>query len=147
MFDLGFPEIILIVIVAVIVIGPSELPRAMATAGRWIGKARRTMTHFRTGLDAMVREAELEEMEKKWAVENERIMREHPADDALSGDGAMSEVATEASKVKQVEKEPAAPPKPKARPGRAYPGGQADLPLPENKPAVREPRETTDKPS
>ncbi len=84
MFDLGFPELILIAIVAVVVIGPKELPRALATAGRWVGKARRTMAHFRSGLDAMVREAELEEMEKKWAAENERIMREHPDGDAVA---------------------------------------------------------------
>ena len=35
--------------------------------------------HFRTGIDTMIREAELEEMEKKWAAENQRIMSEHPA--------------------------------------------------------------------
>ena len=34
--------------------------------------------HFRTGLDAMVREVELEELEKKWAEQNRRIMNEHP---------------------------------------------------------------------
>ena len=68
-----------IAMIAIIVIGPSELPRALATAGKWMGKARGVMSNFRTGLDAMVREAELQEMEKKWASENERIMKEHPA--------------------------------------------------------------------
>lgn len=68
-----------IAMIAVIVIGPSELPRALATAGKWMGKARGVMANFRTGMDAMVREAELQEMEKKWASENERIMKEHPA--------------------------------------------------------------------
>ena len=68
-----------IAMIAVIVIGPKELPRALATAGKWMGKARGVMANFRTGLDAMVREAELQEMEKKWASENERIMKEHPA--------------------------------------------------------------------
>jgi len=37
--------------------------------------------HFRSGVDAMMREAELEEMEKKWKAENERIMREFPTVD------------------------------------------------------------------
>ena len=50
----------------------------LSTAGKWMGKARGVMSNFRTGLDAMVREAELQEMEKKWAAENDRIMREHP---------------------------------------------------------------------
>ena len=82
MFDLSFSEIAIIAIIAVVVIGPKELPRALAAAGKWMGKARGVMANFRTGLDAMVREAELQEMEKKWASENERIMREHPDVDA-----------------------------------------------------------------
>ncbi|GAB5482072.1 MAG: Sec-independent protein translocase protein TatB [Parasphingorhabdus sp.] len=78
MFDLSISEIAIIVIIAIVVIGPKELPRALATAGRWMAKARGVMGNFRTGFDAMVREAELQEMEKKWAAENERIMLEHP---------------------------------------------------------------------
>lgn len=78
MFDLGASELLLIVIVAVIVIGPKDMPLALRTAGRWIGKMRRLSSHFRTGLDAMIREAEMEEMEKKWKEQNEKVMREHP---------------------------------------------------------------------
>ena len=78
MFDLSISEIAIIVIIAVVVIGPKELPRALATAGRWMAKARGIMSNFQTGFDAMVREAELQEMEKKWAADNERIMLEHP---------------------------------------------------------------------
>lgn len=79
MFDIGLPEMAIIAIIAIVVIGPTELPRALSTAGRWVAKARGIMGNFRTGLDAMVREADLQEMEKKWAAENERIMLEHPA--------------------------------------------------------------------
>ncbi|OYX47516.1 MAG: twin arginine-targeting protein translocase TatB [Sphingomonadales bacterium 32-64-22] len=78
MFDIGAAELLVIVIVAVIVIGPKDLPLAMRTAGRWIGKMRKLSSHFRSGIDAMVREAELEDMEKKWKEQNARIMREHP---------------------------------------------------------------------
>jgi sec-independent protein translocase protein TatB len=80
MFDLGAGELLIIVIVAVLVIGPKDIPLAMRTAGRWIGKIRRVSGHFRAGLDTMVREAEMEEMEKKWAAQNAKIMKEHPAD-------------------------------------------------------------------
>jgi sec-independent protein translocase protein TatB len=80
MFDLGAGELLIIVIVAVIVIGPKDIPLAMRTAGRWIGKVRRVSGHFRAGLDTMIREAEMEEMEKKWAAQNAKIMKEHPAD-------------------------------------------------------------------
>src|SRR5690606_1070302 len=80
MFDIGSAELLLIVIVAVIVIGPKDLPLALRTAGRWIGKIRRVSGHFRAGLDTMVREAEMEEMEKKWAAQNPKIMKEHRPD-------------------------------------------------------------------
>lgn len=78
MFDIGATELLLIVIVAVVVIGPKDMPTAFRTAGRWIGKMRKLSSHFRTGLDSMVREAELEDMEKQWKAQNEKIMREHP---------------------------------------------------------------------
>lgn len=84
MFDLGALELLVIVIVAVIVIGPKDMPLAMRTAGRWIGKVRKVSAHFRTGIDAMVREAELEDMEKKWKARNEEIMRKHPTGDEPS---------------------------------------------------------------
>jgi sec-independent protein translocase protein TatB len=80
MFDLGASELLLIVIVAIVVIGPKDLPLAMRTAGRWIGKIRRVSGHFRSGIETMIREAELEEMEKKWKEQNEAVMREHPGD-------------------------------------------------------------------
>ena len=79
MFDVGAGELLVILIVAVVVIGPKDLPLAMRTAGRWIGKMRRISAQFRTGIDAMVREAELEDMEKKWKAQNEAIMRRSAA--------------------------------------------------------------------
>jgi sec-independent protein translocase protein TatB len=80
MFDVGPSEFLLIIIVAVIAIGPKELPAALRSIGRWIGQMRRVSAHFRSGLDAMIREAEMEELEAKWAAQNAKIMREHPAD-------------------------------------------------------------------
>jgi len=79
MFDIGAAELLVIIIVAVIVIGPKDLPLAMRVAGRWIGKARRVSAHFRSGIDTMVREAELADMEKKWQAQNEEIMRRSAA--------------------------------------------------------------------
>jgi sec-independent protein translocase protein TatB len=74
MFDIGAAELLVIVITAIVVIGPKEMPRALRTAGRWIGKMRRMSNHFRTGLDAMIREAEMEEAEKEWRERNRQIM-------------------------------------------------------------------------
>jgi sec-independent protein translocase protein TatB len=78
MFDIGYSELLLIAVVALIVIGPKDLPNVMRTVGKWVGKARGMARHFRSGIDTMMREAELEEMEKKWREDNDRIMREHP---------------------------------------------------------------------
>lgn len=79
MLDIGSTELLMVIIVAIVVIGPKDLPRALYKLGQVIGKAKGVARHFRTGIDAMVREVELEEMEKKWKADNERIMREHAA--------------------------------------------------------------------
>ena len=79
MFGIDSGELLIIAVVALVVIGPKDLPRVMRTLGNFIGRARGMARHFRSGFDTMMREAELEEMEKKWKAENERIMREHPA--------------------------------------------------------------------
>ncbi|APE27052.1 Sec-independent protein translocase protein TatB [Aurantiacibacter gangjinensis] len=78
MFDIGATELLLIAIVAILVIGPKDMPLAFRTAGRWIGKVRRMSGQFRAGLDNIVREAEMDDMEKKWKAQNEKIMRENP---------------------------------------------------------------------
>ncbi len=78
MFGIDSSELLVIVIIAVIVIGPKDLPRALYKVGQIVGKAQSMARHFRTGIDAMVREVELEELEKKWAAQNKRIMDEHP---------------------------------------------------------------------
>jgi sec-independent protein translocase protein TatB len=103
MFDLSISEIAIIAIIAVVVIGPKELPRALATAGKWMAKGRGIMANFRTGLDAMVREAELQEMEKKWASENDRIMKEYPA---LPDDGLVEEPKMEPLDGPPVDRDP-----------------------------------------
>ncbi|WP_324828229.1 Sec-independent protein translocase protein TatB [Qipengyuania zhejiangensis] len=78
MFDIGASELLVIVIVAILVIGPKDMPRALRTAGRWIGKMRRMSNHFRAGMDEMVRQAEIEEMEEKWSQRNKEIMARYP---------------------------------------------------------------------
>ena len=81
MLDLSFSEMLVIAVVAIVVIGPKELPGALATLGRWLGQGRAVARNFRSGFDAMVREAEMKELEKQWADQNARIMAEHPPED------------------------------------------------------------------
>ena len=78
MFDIAPSELLLLAVVALVFIGPKDLPKVMRVVGRWVGKARGMASHFRSGIDEMIRQSELEELEKKWREENERIMREHP---------------------------------------------------------------------
>ncbi|MFA7587187.1 MAG: Sec-independent protein translocase protein TatB [Novosphingobium sp.] len=78
MFDIGFDELLVIAIVAIVVIGPKDLPMALRTVGRWVAKVRRVSGHFRSGIETMIREAELEDMERKWREQNEAIMKAHP---------------------------------------------------------------------
>ena len=91
MFGVDTTELLLVAVLALLFIGPKELPTAMRTVGRWIGKIRGMARHFTSGFEDMVREAELEELERKWREENDRIMREFPAvarDVALEQDPA-----------------------------------------------------------
>src|SRR3954453_23425368 len=79
MFGIDSSELAVVVILALIFIGPKDLPKVMRTVGYWVGRVRGMARHFTSGLETMIREAELEEMEKRWRDENERIMRLHPA--------------------------------------------------------------------
>ena len=81
MFGVDTTELLIIAVAALIFIGPKDLPRVMRTVGYWVGRARGMARHFTAGVEAMMREAELEEMEKKWREENERIMKAYPPGD------------------------------------------------------------------
>lgn len=83
MFDLGWSELLLVSVVALVVIGPKDLPAAMRQLGKWVGKARAMTRHVRAGFDEMVRQAELEEMEKEWREHNKAIMAATPDVDPL----------------------------------------------------------------
>jgi sec-independent protein translocase protein TatB len=62
LFDLGWSEILLIGTVALVFIGPKDLPKAMRVAGYWMRKARTLSREFQSSIDQMIREAELDEM-------------------------------------------------------------------------------------
>jgi sec-independent protein translocase protein TatB len=78
MFGVDSSELAVVAILALIFIGPKDLPKVMRTVGYWVGRVRGMARHFTSGIENMVREAELEEMEKRWREENERIMQAHP---------------------------------------------------------------------
>jgi sec-independent protein translocase protein TatB len=65
MFDIGWPELFVIAVVALVVIGPKELPRVMRQIGRWFGKAKRMTWEFRRHWDDIMRESELDEVRRQ----------------------------------------------------------------------------------
>lgn len=62
MFDIGWDEMALVAVVALIVIGPKDLPVVLRQVGRWTRKARELAGEFQRGVDDMVRESELSEL-------------------------------------------------------------------------------------
>ena len=115
MFDIGASELLLTVIVAIVVIGPKDLPKALRMAGRWMGKMRRISGHFRSGIEEMIRQAELEDMEKKWREQNAAIMEAHPNPPQSADDfGATAEAAL--TYAPAPEADPAAPELPLGEP-------------------------------
>ncbi len=64
MFDIGWSEMAVIALIALIVIGPKDLPGTMKTVAHWMRKARSLTREFQSGVDDMVREAELDDAKK-----------------------------------------------------------------------------------
>jgi sec-independent protein translocase protein TatB len=64
MFDIGFSELVLIALLALLVLGPKRLPEAARAAGRAIGRLRRFVTDVRQDFDRELQTAELEELRK-----------------------------------------------------------------------------------
>lgn len=74
MFDLSWTHILIVLVVALVVVGPKDLPRMMHTVGRWMGKARAMADQFRKSFDEMTQHAELDELRS----EIEALRRERP---------------------------------------------------------------------
>jgi sec-independent protein translocase protein TatB len=63
--DFGMSELLLIGVVALVFIGPKDLPKALRVAGFWFRKARTLSREFQTSVEQMIREAELDEMRQE----------------------------------------------------------------------------------
>ena len=88
MFDLfSWSHIIILLAVALVVVGPKDLPRMMHMAGKWAGKARAMANEFRKSFDEMARQAELDELRK----EIEDLKKNNPITEMAN---SMSEVGT-----------------------------------------------------
>ncbi len=68
MLDIGWSELLLVGVLALLVVGPRELPRLLRTVGRWAGKARGLAREFQRTMDDVAREADLKELADAKAV-------------------------------------------------------------------------------
>ena len=71
MFDIGFPELVLVAIVGLLVIGPERLPEALRTLGLWLGRMRRSFTTVKTEIE---QEIGMDEVRRQ--LHNEAVMDE-----------------------------------------------------------------------
>ena len=71
--DLSWSHILLLLVVALVVVGPKDLPRLMREVGRWAGKARAMADQFRKSFDEMARQSELDELRRE--IDELRTMR------------------------------------------------------------------------
>ncbi len=90
MFDIAPMEMLVCAIVALVVIGPKDLPKALRVVGQWVAKIRGYARHFRSGVDAMIRESELADLEKQWAEQNAKIMADYPVVESVADNGGNS---------------------------------------------------------
>ncbi|MEM1436956.1 MAG: Sec-independent protein translocase protein TatB [Pseudomonadota bacterium] len=71
MFDIGFPELMLVAVVVLLVLGPERLPEALRTAGLWIGRLQRSFNSVKTEIE---REIGMDEIRRQ--LHNESVMAE-----------------------------------------------------------------------
>jgi sec-independent protein translocase protein TatB len=109
MFDIGWSELLVIAVVAIVVVGPKELPKLMRSFGFYAGKLRRAAAEFRRQFDEAMREAELEEV--KQAIESVRtetraLNEKAPLDRPLMVEGPATTPAPATAEAKPAAKAP-----------------------------------------
>jgi sec-independent protein translocase protein TatB len=98
MFDIGWTEMALIAVVAVVVIGPKELPKVMRELGLWVSRARGLSRNFLDQLEEMSRQSGIDEVRK----EVEAVRQLNPArtiEQAIDPEGVIKREAAELEKV------------------------------------------------
>jgi sec-independent protein translocase protein TatB len=124
MFDIGMPEMLVIAVVALVVVGPKDLPKVIRAIAGALGKVRSMAAEFRSGVNDFVRESELAEL--KEAIDKTRAAMDVPGNlekfvdptgtvrktyEEASGKGNPTETATEEPKTPDTPKTDGASPK------------------------------------
>src|SRR3546814_18393534 len=87
MLDIGWSELAVIAVVALLVIGPKDLPRALYTVGKWMRAARKVTRDFQKHVDDMMREAELAEARKGLQQARTLNVRQRSAEGRIGKEG------------------------------------------------------------
>ena len=90
MFDVGFSEVVIIAVIALVILGPERLPKVARTLGFWVGRARRMVADVKSDIDREMRESELADLRKLGDDVKDEI--EKAGNDAV-GDSGTSSVA------------------------------------------------------
>ena len=86
MFDIGFSEMILIALIALIVLGPARLPEVARSAGRWVGKVRRFVENVKRDIDQEIKDEDLDAFRQMHAELSEtRSLLQKSAAETFSG--------------------------------------------------------------
>lgn len=96
MFDIGWSELVLIGVVALVAIGPKELPGVLRMVGQWMGKARKMAAEFQGQFQEAMREAEMAELKKSFDEVKE-------AASGLTGGGLMTSLQKDVSDALRVD--------------------------------------------
>lgn len=127
MFDIGFSELVVIGLIALIVLGPKRLPEVARTAGRWMGQLRRFIADVKSDLDREIHTEDLTELRKlKEELTQTRQLMQNTSGELIQG---FTEVTHDSTAPTIHSNEPQAPaaaeteaPSPRARPARATTG-------------------------
>lgn len=91
MFDIGWQELFIIAVAAIIVVGPKDLPRALKTITGLIRKLRGMAREFQSGVDDMVREAELDDLKQEMSAATGGDLRKS-IEDAIDPTGEIKDI-------------------------------------------------------
>src|SRR5260221_11123232 len=131
MLDFSWSELALIGVVALVVIGPKDLPKALRTAGVWVRKARTISREFQSSVEQMMREAELDEVKKQIeSVSTVDIGKEIEKVVDPGGDLAESLKPPEMPDLNKIVNEPSTPPAPGPVVPPASPPDSGEAPAP-----------------
>ena len=143
MFDIGWSEFVLIAVVALIAIGPKELPGVLRMVGQWMGKARKMAAEFQSQFQEAMREAEMADLKKSFDEVREAASSFSPA-------GVISSLQHDVSnslRVEPLDKPAETKPEVEQAPSAAVEVTAAETPAVADIPAVSAEGETTAAPT